>query len=744
MATVGKPLTSPESGWRRIEITTDSNNFTISGVMGGWEESGTSGGHISSLSRGNSIKFKFTGTRLRLITKPFNNRFNNNTIIIDGVHYTFSDYTTTSIQQCLTFEKLDLENGEHTCIIKAGDTPSSATSLTLDAIDIDENGAIMAAPFSVGDKLQQPEIGWKRYDDTDPAIKYEGSWDTYTENLFAYYGGSLKASNTLGSKFSFTFKGTKIRLIDSKVLNRSQQVKITIDGVIENYSEKGTVATNENNVQILVFEKTNLNDEIHNITIEATDTDYVGIDAIDIDSNGRLFHPDEVTYIKDLDVGKRIRCHYQANSGQVGVFSGLGQETSDSIPVESTATPNGDFYFLMVEDWNGQKKLIADRNIQHSVSWDSLNNTGVVNGNTLPKIVFGEDGGANKQIKSLGLTLKDSNVTTGGYVATRVNMGVTKGKWYYEAVATSYDTRQSGARTFIGIMDRESVISNSQNGDNVNQFLASVNKCHLLINNTLNNIVGVAVNLDDNKISFYVNGVLSEEKNIEAGVEWYPFYASKWGTEATYNFGASPFRYAPPKEFSPYEESLTENPQILMRLLSGGISSSDNDNEWDKYIANSNLNDTITAGDNNVWNWNGGVNIWTTTSSPTNSAQRVIRGRSSLTYWGAGTSSSIANVGFRPVIVITFPLQYKSFIKLKNEYKKYNSDWQTISTTSPSKDTFIKEGMPDLSILDRHPTTFTIPIDDNTPSGQSLGNGKLFKEKINLKKFIEINSINVK
>ncbi|MNJ77139.1 hypothetical protein D3C77_745640 [compost metagenome] len=50
----------------------------------------------------------------------------------------------------------------------------------------------------------------------------------------------------------------------------------------------------------------------------------------------------------------------------------------------------------------------------------------------------------------------------------------------------------------------------------------------------------------------------------------------------------------------------------------------------------------------------------------------------------------------------------------------------------------------DLSILDRKQTTFTIPMDDNTPQGQPLGNGKVFKEKINLKKYMEINSINVK
>ncbi|MDQ0176743.1 hypothetical protein [Bacillus chungangensis] len=101
-------------------------------------------------------------------------------------------------------------------------------------------------------------------------------------------------------------------------------------------------------------------------------------------SNIRTLHPDEVIDPKDLTIGKRIRCHYQAKSNEVGVFSGLGEGTSDFIPPESSAEPSGDFYFICVDrDHLGRWKLIADRNIQHSISWDTLNSEGIASGSGL-------------------------------------------------------------------------------------------------------------------------------------------------------------------------------------------------------------------------------------------------------------------------------------------------------------------------------------------------------------------------
>jgi hypothetical protein len=69
--------------------------------------------------------------------------------------------------------------------------------------------------------------------------------------------------------------------------------------------------------------------------------------------------------------------------------------------------------------------------------------------------------------------------------------------------------------------------------------------------------------------------------------------------------------------------------------------------------------------------------------------------------------------------------------------------WKTISTTLPSVDTFKSEGMNDLSVFDRKSTEFVLPMDDNGASGSALGSGKVFKEKVDLKRLFEITSIKV-
>ncbi|WP_145413291.1 discoidin domain-containing protein [Paenibacillus xylanexedens] len=67
------------------------------------------------------------------------------------------------------------------------------------------------------------------------------------------------------------------------------------------------------------------------------------------------------------------------------------------------------------------------------------------------------------------------------------------------------------------------------------------------------------------------------------------------------------------------------------------------------------------------------------------------------------------------------------------------SKWDTISTTLPSENTFINEGM-DLSVLTRSSKVITQTM-INTGN---LGSGKVFKSTVNLKKYIEITNLSVK
>lgn len=612
---------------------------------------------------------------------------------------------------------------------------------------------------TVGQQLTAPEAGWKRYDDKHSALKYTGTIvNNGGSSFYLNTGTSLEG---VGDKLSFSFTGTKLTIMvygDS-----GSSFSIMIDGVNEGVGKAFGYGVNR---VIVAYTNEMLSNSRHEVELTMLSYDSVGgnrqrviFDAIDIDSNGRLLHPDEVTDLKDLDVGKRIRCHYQASSGAVGGFSGLGQETSDFIPITSSATPNGDFYFIVVEDWNKKKILIVDRNIQHSISWDTLNAAGIASGIILPKTVFGYDAHTSTTASDLGVTIADTDDNSGAsYKIARVSNGVDAGKWYFEVTAVSSSSR--GYRSIFGVINKNSVISNG-NGANYQEFLDSVNEVSAYSGSdgkiiskqnvvsvstlTIGDTVGIALNLDDGKIAYYKNGTLMHESQIDASVEWYPFHASKWLSKDTFNFGYKKFKYNIPDGYKPYEENSNKGKIIKARLLTGGISSSDKDNEWDKYIVNSTLNGFISAGDNSVWNA-GTLWSWSSTTSTT-PTHRAIRGGGLIGAWDGGNPGSHyvgSNVGFRPALEIEFISPYRSFVFHDGEYKKYDTEWQTISTTLPSVDTFTIEGIDDLSIFDRKSIRINIPMDDNTPSGEVLGNGKVFKEKVDLKRYFQINSIKVK
>lgn len=430
---------------------------------------------------------------------------------------------------------------------------------------------------TIGQQLTVPDAGWKRYDDKLPSIVYTGIWTNSTTT--GSYNGDRTASNDPLAKAEFMFKGTKLRLIGLQSTSYSDSVSIEIDEKTYTFSQYNTAQS----LQVLCFEVTELTNEIHKVKISHNDTNFMNIDAIDIDLDGRMFHPEEVTDVSQLDIGKRIRCNYAVTtSGVVGVFSNLGKETDSLIPTSGSipATHKGDFYFIMADEYNEKKILIADRNIQSFMSWDVLNNNGLV--------------------------------------------------------------------------------------------------------------YGVPVDMKDERFSF------------------------------------------------------------VSRVLSGGINSTDTDNEWYKYIVTSTLNDSIVAGDNAVWNWSSGnAYSWTSTTASSNATYRMRRGLSAVNAANAPASSTaLATSGYRPVFEVkTLPMM-KSFIYHDGSYKKYNepvsgsnyNGWSVISATLPSEDTFISDGMNDLSILNRKNKDFVQAMSANG----SLGSGKVLKGAIDLNKYFEITKLTVK
>ncbi|WP_068620002.1 discoidin domain-containing protein [Paenibacillus tuaregi] len=565
---------------------------------------------------------------------------------------------------------------------------------------------------TIGQQLTSPEIGWKRHN--MPTAKYsEGVWENY--------GNSYFRSANLNAKISFKFTGTKLRIVTTMWSDHSNKISISIDGTTEVYSE----STSETR-QALVFEKLGLIDGLHYVEISNATNKYITLSDIDIDSTGRLFHSDEVTNIKDLSVGKRIRCHYKsAVAGTIGAFSGLGQETSNFIPSTSSATPDGDFYFIMAEDWNKKKMLIPDRNIQHSISWDVLNSAGIASGSgAILDFQCVPTMNANDTLE-MAVEGSQYNANYPPYKLFDGQFGASDGMFWASATA--------GVETVTITFKNKTPIINKYNlYPRVGYLDAAPKDWYFYGSNDKTNWVKLDSRVGESKWSSLSSPNSYLFQNDKA-YKYYKFVFSK-------NNG-NPLFY----ELSEIVLAEKKNYSSTTRLLTGGTSASDTDNEWDKYIVNSTLNGTITAGDNSVWN-SSYLYTYTSTTHSSGSGNRVSRAttKSGLVAYGSAVSNTVyANSGFRPVLIIEMSTGNKSFILFNGGYKKWNTEnkvWQTVSTTLPSLDTFISDGMDDLSVFDRKATT----IVQSTTANGSLGSGKMFKGNIDLKKYFEITNVTVK
>ena len=154
-----------------------------------------------------------------------------------------------------------------------------------------ENSAV------IGDQLFKPEIGWKRYDDTNPLITKNKMF--YQSDPNHAYKNGQSPGNSVGTYIKFDFIGTKFRIIDAPHQNRDTNTKVTIDGnIVEYYSAYRPNSGTQ--WQTVVYEKDGLTNTKHTVLIEkSNDNSYLAFDAIDVD--GRLLAPGEVVISIQID-----------------------------------------------------------------------------------------------------------------------------------------------------------------------------------------------------------------------------------------------------------------------------------------------------------------------------------------------------------------------------------------------------------------------------------------------------------
>ncbi|MFJ7982414.1 hypothetical protein ACIQ1D_19310 [Lysinibacillus xylanilyticus] len=150
MATIGQVLTQPESGWKRIEET--DSNFTYEGVWGSRSNSAYSGGSQKTQSNTvlkNKIKFKFHGTKIRIISTIYPSYTHKVKITIDGEEDYYSLQGTTTTNIALVYEKINLPLGLHYIEIEKMENGGYDADFYWDAIDIDSDGYIANKDFAL-------------------------------------------------------------------------------------------------------------------------------------------------------------------------------------------------------------------------------------------------------------------------------------------------------------------------------------------------------------------------------------------------------------------------------------------------------------------------------------------------------------------------------------------------------------------------------------------------------------------
>ncbi|WP_312421848.1 fibronectin type III domain-containing protein [Anaerospora hongkongensis] len=242
MATIGYPLTAPESGWKRYDNYGNSEiewpGFTLStGYTPDWNKT-------MFLARPRQedtvayIRFNFTGSKLRIISRFDSSASSKIKIIIDGKESLFSQEAASRIDQALCFEIVDLESTEHSVIIQPAEL---SKTVTLDAIDIDVNGGLKPYnPIESEPNIPVPINLVATAGDSQVTL----SWDAVTGAT----GYNVKRSTTAGGPYTTiasNVSGTSY--VDTGVVNGTTYyyvvTAITADGESANSNEASATPT---------------------------------------------------------------------------------------------------------------------------------------------------------------------------------------------------------------------------------------------------------------------------------------------------------------------------------------------------------------------------------------------------------------------------------------------------------------------------------------------------------------------
>ncbi|MEK4074087.1 MULTISPECIES: SPRY domain-containing protein [Paenibacillus] len=186
----------------------------------------------------------------------------------------------------------------------------------------------------------------------------------------------------------------------------------------------------------------------------------------------------------------------------------------------------------------------------------------------MPKVITTlnpNDMGAGNVLKNGNLTVTNTQTTS-----VRATHGKTSGKWYWEV---KFDAGNNNY--MLGVSNKsypiDSLVPNNANwrayyGANGYKLPAYVTYG---LSSVAGDVIGIALDIDSGTISFYKNGVsmgASHTDLKQLGEVFATFSSYITDTKTmTFNFGASPFLYAVPSGFQPYNGL-----NVVKILLSSG------------------------------------------------------------------------------------------------------------------------------------------------------------------------------
>ena len=256
-------------------------------------------------------------------------------------------------------------------------------------------------------------------------------------------------------------------------------------------------------------------------------------------------------------------------------FAETDAATGEYKPIKYTGTYGTNGFYLNFSDNSGTTATTLGKDLSGNGNNFTPNNLSVSAGDGNDSL---EDTPTNNfcvlnPLDKMGtVTVSEGNlkVVINGDNASLItgSFGVSSGKWYYEAVA---DTAGAGfvgwirkdVSTYTGYPYQQggTLLYFSQNGG---RYKDGDGGASYGASYTDGDIIGCAINLDDNEVTWYKNNASQGTLSIEAGTYNPNTTTGGSGATFTFNFGQRAFSYTPPTGFKALNSANLPDPTILL------------------------------------------------------------------------------------------------------------------------------------------------------------------------------------